>query len=157
MQTFPGLAHRMQQVAKLGNVAFVNDSKATNADAAEKALTSYDNIFWIAGGLAKAGGIEPLRPHFQRIRKAYLIGVSAPELAKELDGDVAIAMADTMARAVQLASADAAASGLPNATVLLSPACASFDQYKNFEIRGDDFVNIVSRLPNITMMIGGTP
>ena len=157
MQTFPGLAHRMQQVAKLGNVAFVNDSKATNADAAEKALTSYDNIYWIAGGLAKAGGIEPLRPHFKRIRKAYLIGVSAPELAKEIDGDVAIVMADTMARAVQLASADAAASGLPNATVLLSPACASFDQYKNFEVRGDDFVNIVSRLPNITMMIGGTP
>ncbi len=157
MQTFPGLAHRMQQVAKLGNVAFVNDSKATNADAAEKALTSYDNVFWIAGGLAKTGGIEPLRPHFQRICKAYLIGVSAPELAKELGGDVAIVMADTMARAVQLASADAAASGLPNATVLLSPACASFDQYKNFEVRGDDFVNIVSRLPNITMMIGGTP
>lgn len=156
MQSFPGLAHRMQKVAELGSVSFVNDSKATNADAAEKALTSYDNIFWIAGGLAKSGGIESLRPHFDRIKKAYLIGVSAPELAKELDGDVAIVMADTIARAVQLAAADASASDLPNATVLLSPACASFDQYKNFEVRGDDFVNVVSRLPNIKMLIGST-
>jgi UDP-N-acetylmuramoylalanine--D-glutamate ligase len=156
MQSFPGLAHRMQKVAELGNVSFVNDSKATNADAAEKALTSYDNIFWIAGGLAKAGGIESLRPYFGRVKKAYLIGVSAPELSKELDGDVAIVMADTIARAVQLAAADASASGLPNATVLLSPACASFDQYKNFEVRGDDFVNVVSRLPNIKMLIGST-
>jgi UDP-N-acetylmuramoylalanine--D-glutamate ligase len=156
MQSFPGLAHRMQKVAELGNVSFVNDSKATNADAAEKALTSYDNIFWIAGGLAKAGGIESLRPYLGRVKKAYLIGVSAPELSKELDGDVAIVMADTIARAVQLAAADASASGLPNATVLLSPACASFDQYKNFEVRGDDFVNVVSRLPNIKMLIGST-
>jgi UDP-N-acetylmuramoylalanine--D-glutamate ligase len=156
MQSFPGLAHRMQKVAELGGVSFVNDSKATNADAAEKALTSYDNIFWIAGGLAKVGGIESLRPHFDRIKKAYLIGVSAPELSKELDGDVAIVMADTIARAVQLAATDASASGLPNATVLLSPACASFDQYKNFEVRGDDFVNVVSRLPNIKMLIGST-
>jgi UDP-N-acetylmuramoylalanine--D-glutamate ligase len=156
MQSFPGLAHRMQKVAELGNVSFVNDSKATNADAAEKALTSYDNVFWIAGGLAKAGGIESLRPYLGRVKKAYLIGVSAPELSKELDGDVAIVMADTIARAVQLAAADASASGLPNATVLLSPACASFDQYKNFEVRGDDFVNVVSRLPNIKMLIGST-
>ncbi len=156
VQSFPGLAHRMQKVAELGGVSFVNDSKATNADAAEKALTSYDNIYWIAGGLAKAGGIESLRPHFGRVKKAYLIGVSAPELSKELDGDVAIVMADTIARAVQLAAADASASGPPNATVLLSPACASFDQYKNFEVRGDDFVNVVSRLPNIKMLIGST-
>jgi UDP-N-acetylmuramoylalanine--D-glutamate ligase len=156
MQSFPGLAHRMQKVAELDNVSFVNDSKATNADAAEKALTTYDNIYWIAGGLAKAGGIELLRPHFGRVKKAYLIGVSAPDLSKELDGDVAIVMADTIARAVQLAAADASASGLRNATVLLSPACASFDQYKNFEVRGDDFVNVVSRLPNIKMLIGST-
>ncbi len=154
MQSFPGLAHRMQQVASLDTIAYVNDSKATNADAAEKALTSYDNIFWIAGGLAKTGGIESLRPHFNRIKRAYLIGVSAPELSKELDGDVEIVMADTIARAVQLATDDARASGLPHATVLLSPACASFDQYKNFEVRGDDFVNVVSRLPNINMLIG---
>ncbi len=157
MQGFPGLAHRMQQVAALGSIAFVNDSKATNTDAAEKALTSYDNIFWIAGGMAKSGGIESLRPHFGRIRRAYLIGVSAQDLSRDLDGDVEIVMAETMARAVLLAAADATASGLPHATVLLSPACASFDQYKNFEVRGDDFVNVVSRLPHIKMMIGSNP
>jgi UDP-N-acetylmuramoylalanine--D-glutamate ligase len=150
MRSFPGLAHRMQQVATLGPVIFVNDSKATNADAAEKALTSYDNIYWIAGGLAKTGGIADLTPHFSRVTKAYLIGVSAPELAKDLEGKVPYVIADTMARAVQLAVQDAKT----NAVVLLSPACASFDQYKNFEVRGDDFVNIVSRLPGISMMNG---
>jgi UDP-N-acetylmuramoylalanine--D-glutamate ligase len=152
MRSFPGLAHRMQQVATLGPVIFVNDSKATNADAAEKALTSYDNIYWIAGGLAKTGGIADLTPHFSRVTKAYLIGVSAPELAKDLEGKVPYVIADTMARAVQLAVQDANS----NAVVLLSPACASFDQYKNFEVRGDDFVNIVSRLPGISIMNGST-
>jgi UDP-N-acetylmuramoylalanine--D-glutamate ligase len=152
MRSFPGLAHRMQQVATLGPVIFVNDSKATNADAAEKALTSYDNIYWIAGGLAKTGGIADLAPHFSRVTKAYLIGVSAPELAKDLEGKVPYVIADTMARAVHLAMQDAKS----DAVVLLSPACASFDQYKNFEVRGDDFVNIVSRLPRISMMNGST-
>jgi UDP-N-acetylmuramoylalanine--D-glutamate ligase len=156
MQSFPGLAHRMQQVGRVGGVGFVNDSKATNSDAAEKALTSYENIYWIAGGLAKAGGIDALQPHFSRIKKAYLIGVSAPDLAKVLEGRVAHVQADTMVRAVQLAAQDALDSGLKTATVLLSPACASFDQYKNFEVRGDDFVKAVSRLPGVTMMGGGT-
>jgi UDP-N-acetylmuramoylalanine--D-glutamate ligase len=154
MKSFPGLAHRMQQVATLNQVAFVNDSKATNADAAEKALASFDNIFWIAGGLAKAGGIAALAPHYDRIRKAYLIGVSATNIAEELDGKVPYVIVETMARAVQLAAQDAAASGISNAVVLLSPACASFDQYKNFEIRGDDFVGVVSRLQGIAMMNG---
>jgi UDP-N-acetylmuramoylalanine--D-glutamate ligase len=153
MCTFPGLAHRMQQVGAIGQVVFVNDSKATNADAAEKALTSYDNIYWIAGGLAKTGGIEPLEAHFPRVKKAYLIGVAAPEIAKVLDGKVPYVVAETIARAVQLAAQDAALAG--KGVVLLSPACASFDQYKNFEVRGDDFVNTVSRLPNVTMMSGG--
>jgi UDP-N-acetylmuramoylalanine--D-glutamate ligase len=155
MTSFPGLAHRMQQVAKLGQVAFVNDSKATNADAAEKALLSFDNIFWIAGGMAKTGGVAALSPLFSRIKKAYLIGVSAADIARELDGKVPFVIAETMARAVQLASEDAAQSKLESPTVLLSPACASFDQYKNFEVRGDDFVNIVSRLNGIEMMNGG--
>ncbi len=155
MISFPGLAHRMQQVASLGKVGFVNDSKATNADAAEKALVSYDDIFWIAGGLAKAGGVAALSPHFSRIKKAYLIGVSAADIAKELDGRVPFVIAETMARAVQLASDDAKQSGMETPTVLLSPACASFDQYKNFEVRGEDFVNIVSRLSGIKMMNEG--
>jgi UDP-N-acetylmuramoylalanine--D-glutamate ligase len=156
LRSFAGLAHRMQKVAALGSVDFVNDSKATNADAAEKALSSYDNIFWIAGGIAKSGGVDALRPHLGRVRKAYLIGVSAKDLATDLNG-VPCVIAETMARAVQLAAADAVKSGQPNPTVLLSPACASFDQYKNFEVRGDDFVSVVSRLPGVTMMDGGTP
>jgi UDP-N-acetylmuramoylalanine--D-glutamate ligase len=153
MQSFPGLAHRMQEVGRIGTVSFVNDSKATNADAAEKALTSFENIYWVAGGLAKTGGIEPLAPHFARIKKAYLIGVAAPELAKVLEGRVPFVIAETMSRAVQLAAQDASAAGV--GVVLLSPACASFDQYKNFEVRGDDFVNVVSRLPNVVMSHGG--
>jgi UDP-N-acetylmuramoylalanine--D-glutamate ligase len=153
MRDFPGLAHRMQQVAVRGSIAFVNDSKATNADAAEKALTSFDNIFWIAGGLAKTGGIASLAPHFARIRKAYLIGVAAPALAESLEGKVDYVIAETLPRAVELAAAEAT----DNATVLLSPACASFDQYKNFEVRGDAFVESVSRIPGIVMMIGAKP
>jgi UDP-N-acetylmuramoylalanine--D-glutamate ligase len=156
MRSFPGLAHRMQKIARLGKVDFVNDSKATNSDAAEKALTSFDNIFWIAGGLAKAGGIESLSPHFKRIRKAYLIGVSAPDIAKTLAGKVNVVIAETMARAVQMAAEDAASSKADDPVVLLSPACASFDQFKNFEVRGDAFVDVVSRLPGITMLIGKT-
>jgi UDP-N-acetylmuramoylalanine--D-glutamate ligase len=155
MQSFPGLAHRMQQVATLGKTVFVNDSKATNADAAEKALTSYNDIFWIAGGLSKTGGIASLRPHFSRIRHAYLIGVAATELSDELRGVVDFTIADTMAKAVQLAAQHAETSDVNAPVVLLSPACASFDQYKNFEVRGDDFVNVVSRLPGVEMMKGG--
>jgi UDP-N-acetylmuramoylalanine--D-glutamate ligase len=151
MWSFSGLAHRMQQVAKLGPVAIVNDSKATNADAAEKALASYGNIFWIAGGIAKAGGIAPLATHFGSISKAYLIGVSSDDFAAELEGKVAYEKCETMARAVSAAARDAAASLKPDPVVLLSPACASFDQYKNFEVRGDAFVELVSRLPGVVM------
>jgi UDP-N-acetylmuramoylalanine--D-glutamate ligase len=151
MQSFPGLAHRMQQVATLGAVAFVNDSKATNADAAEKALASYHNIFWIAGGISKTGGIEPLAPYFDRIRKAYLIGVAAEEFAAVLKGRVEFEMSETLARAVQAAARDAAAASKADPVVLLSPACASFDQYKNFEVRGDAFVELVGRLPGVRM------
>jgi UDP-N-acetylmuramoylalanine--D-glutamate ligase len=152
MASFPGLAHRMQQVGRRGKVIFINDSKATNADATEKALTSFDNMFWIVGGLAKEGGLAPLAPHMGRIKKAYVIGVAAAELAKQIDNKVAFVIAETMARAVQLAAADAEASGLKHAAVLLSPACASFDQFKNFEVRGDAFVELVSRLPGVEMM-----
>jgi UDP-N-acetylmuramoylalanine--D-glutamate ligase len=152
LDSFPGLAHRMQKIAEINGVSFVNDSKATNADAAEKALTSFDNIFWIAGGLAKTGGISSLSPHFGQIRKAYLIGVSAPDLAAELEGRVSYVIAETMAHAVSMAADDALHAGA--GVVLLSPACASFDQYKNFEIRGDAFVEMVQRLPGIRMLTG---
>jgi UDP-N-acetylmuramoylalanine--D-glutamate ligase len=154
MSSFPGLAHRMQEVGRVGTVPFINDSKATNWDAAEKALKSFDRIYWIAGGIAKAGGIEPLRPLFSRIKRAYLIGVAADEFAKTLEGDVEIVMSGTLPRAVQQAAQDAARDDDPRAVVLLSPACASFDHYKNFEVRGDAFVDAVSRLPGAVMARG---
>jgi len=154
MMSFPGLAHRMQQVAKAGAIAFINDSKATNADAAEKALSSFENIYWIAGGIAKSGGIEPLRPLFSRIARAYLIGQAAKDFAVTL-GSVPHEDCGTLDKAVAAALRDAKAEGKPGAVVLLSPACASFDQYPNFEVRGDAFVKSVSQLPGIEMTIPG--
>jgi len=136
---FPGLAHRMEDVRQIGNVRFVNDSKATNAEAASRALACFENIFWIAGGKAKEGGIENLAHYFEHIRKAYLIGEAAETFAETLDGKVAYELSETIDRALQSAAADAAGSSLPDATVLLSPACASFDQFRDFEARGDVF------------------
>jgi len=155
MQGFPGLAHRMQQIGTRGAVAFVNDSKATNADATEKALASFDNIYWIAGGIAKSGGIEPLASYFPKITRAYLIGIAAGSFAKTLKGKVESVMSETLEHAVADAARDAAASTKPNPVVLLSPACASFDQYKNFELRGEAFVSLVAALPGIHMSTGG--
>jgi UDP-N-acetylmuramoylalanine--D-glutamate ligase len=137
--SFPGLAHRMEEVGRKGRVLFINDSKATNADAAEKALLSFHDIHWILGGRPKAGGIEPLRPLFPRVAKAYLIGEAAPEFAASLKGEVPFATAGTLARAVEAAARDASGSGAGEPVVLLSPACASFDQFANFEARGDAF------------------
>ena len=151
MESFPGLAHRMQEVGKVGGIAFINDSKATNADAAEKALSSFSKIYWIAGGIAKSGGIDSLAPHFSNVKKAYLIGVAAADFAKTLEGKVAYEICETMPRAVAAAAHDAAAAADMGAVVLLSPACASFDHYRNFEVRGDAFVELVSRLPGAIM------
>jgi UDP-N-acetylmuramoylalanine--D-glutamate ligase len=144
--SFPGLAHRMEQVARKGDVLFVNDSKATNADAAARALASFTDIFWIAGGKAKTGGITSLSGYFPRIRKAYLIGEAAGEFAGTLQGKVPFIVAGTLDRAVELAARDAEAAGLGESVVLLSPACASYDQYRNFEIRGAAFRDAVLRL-----------
>ncbi|HEY0224363.1 MAG TPA: UDP-N-acetylmuramoyl-L-alanine--D-glutamate ligase [Pseudolabrys sp.] len=147
--SFPGLAHRMQQVGRKGNILFVNDSKATNADSAAKALASFGDIFWIAGGKPKTGGIESLAEFFPRIRKAYLIGEAAAEFAKTLDGKVAYEMCGVLSAAVEAAARDAAASGLKEPVVLLSPACASFDQYPNFEVRGKAFTDLVRAIPGV--------
>jgi UDP-N-acetylmuramoylalanine--D-glutamate ligase len=144
--SFPGLAHRMEAVGAIGKTRFINDSKATNADAAAKALSVYPDIFWIAGGKAKEGGIEGLRPFFDRIRRAYLIGEAAPQFARTLDGKAPYVMADTLGRAVELAAADAETSAAPAPVVLLSPACASYDQFKDFEQRGDVFRAAVVKL-----------
>jgi UDP-N-acetylmuramoylalanine--D-glutamate ligase len=143
--SFPGLAHRMEEVAQIGNVKFVNDSKATNADAAARALAVYPDIFWIAGGKAKEGGIESLAEYFPRIRRAYLIGEAAKAFAHTLDGKVLYMMAGTLDVAVAEAARDAAILPSP-AVVLLSPACASYDQFKDFEQRGDVFRDLVAKL-----------
>jgi UDP-N-acetylmuramoylalanine--D-glutamate ligase len=145
--SFPGLAHRMEEVRRRGRVLFVNDSKATNADAAARALASFSDIFWIAGGKPKAGGITSLDGYFPRIRKAYLIGEAAEDFAATLAGNTEHVIAGTLDRAVVLAAQDAAASGLPEPVVLLSPACASFDQFPNFEVRGAAFRKAVEALP----------
>ncbi len=143
---FPGLAHRIEDVGRIGNVRFVNDSKATNADAAERALVCFPDIFWIAGGKPKEGGIAPLAPHFSRIRKAYLIGEAANAFAATLEGKVAHEISGSLENAVASAAADAAQSPAPSPVVLLSPACASFDQFRDFEQRGDAFRRLVAKL-----------
>ncbi len=148
--SFPGLAHRMQQVGRKGKVLFVNDSKATNADSAAKALGSFPDIFWIAGGKPKTGGIESLAEFFPRIRKAYLIGEAAQEFAKTLDGKVPYEISAVLSAALEAAARDAEASDAKEPVVLLSPACASFDQYPNFEVRGKAFADLVRAMPGVS-------
>jgi len=143
LRSFPGLAHRMEQVGRRGHVLFVNDSKGTNADAAAHALSSFGDIFWIAGGKPKLGGITALADYFPRIRKAYLIGEAAPLLADTLHGKVQYETSGTLANAVASAFADASGSACDQPVVLLSPACASFDQFRDFEARGDAFRALV--------------
>jgi UDP-N-acetylmuramoylalanine--D-glutamate ligase len=147
--TFPGLAHRMEEIGRKGGVLFVNDSKATNADAAARALACFDDIFWIAGGKPKTGGITSLGAFFPRIRKAYLIGEAAQDFAATLAGKVEHTIVETLDRAVAAAAGDAEASGRAAPVVLLSPACASFDQYPNFEVRGDKFRELVLAIPGV--------
>ena len=143
--SFPGLAHRMEQVGQIGRVRFINDSKATNADAARQAMSSYPKFYWIAGGQPKAGGIESLTDLFPRIEKAYLIGEARAAFAETLKGKAKIADCGTLRAATAAAYADAAASG-QDAVVLLSPACASFDQFPDFEARGEAFRQAVQEL-----------
>jgi UDP-N-acetylmuramoylalanine--D-glutamate ligase len=147
IESFPGLAHRMEDLGRVGRVRFINDSKATNADAAERALVCFPDIFWIAGGRPKEGGIESLAPLFGRIRKAYLIGEASDAFAATL-GNVPHEKSGTLETAVAHAAADAARSQVAEPVVLLSPACASYDQFKDFEARGDAFRALVSKLPS---------
>jgi UDP-N-acetylmuramoylalanine--D-glutamate ligase len=148
--SFPGLAHRMEQVGRKGRVLFVNDSKATNADSTAQALACFSDMFWIAGGKPKTGGIASLTSFFPRIRKAYLIGEAAAGFSVELAGSVPHVVGGTLDRAIELAARDAEASDVKEPVVLLSPACASFDQYRNFEVRGDRFRELVRALPGVT-------
>ncbi|MEQ8403294.1 MAG: UDP-N-acetylmuramoyl-L-alanine--D-glutamate ligase [Roseitalea porphyridii] len=146
MASFDGLAHRMQIVARHGRVLFVNDSKATNAEAAARSLASFGSIHWIAGGLPKEGGIASLAPFFDRIARVYLIGEAAPAFAATLGGRVPYEISATLDVAVNHAAADAAASDADEPVVLLAPAAASFDQFANFEKRGEAFVSAVDAL-----------
>lgn len=147
LTSFPGLPHRMEEVGRRGRVLFVNDSKATNADSTEKALTAFRDIHWILGGKAKEGGIFPLVPYFERVAHAYLIGAASDAFAATLEGAVPYTRCGTLEVAVEKAAGNAAASGAPEPVVLLSPACASYDQFRNFEIRGDRFRELVKALP----------
>ena len=144
--TFPGLAHRLEEVRRIGRVRFVNDSKATNSDATERALACFSDVYWIAGGRPKEGGIASLNEHFRRVRKAYLIGEAAQDFAKSLDGHAGYEIAGTLDQAVMHAAHDAGLSQAPEPVVLLSPACASFDQFQDFEARGDAFRALVAKI-----------
>lgn len=143
LRSFPGLAHRMEEVRRIGETLFINDSKATNADAAAKALASFDRIHWIIGGKSKTGGIESLRGFFPKIAHAYLIGAAAEEFAETLGDAVPFTRSGTIDQAVRDAAEGAATTG---GVVLLSPACASYDQFKNFEERGKAFKDAVLAL-----------
>ncbi len=145
LMSFPGLAHRMEDVGQVGRVRFINDSKATNADAARQAMSATPHFYWIAGGRPKTGGIEQLTDLFPRIEKAYLVGEAAPEFARTIGDAAPVSLCGDLERAVAEAYRDAAASGQPS-VVLFSPACASFDQYPDFEVRGDAFRDMVAGL-----------
>jgi UDP-N-acetylmuramoylalanine--D-glutamate ligase len=154
LKSFPGLAHRMEEIGTVGAVLFVNDSKATNAEAAAPALAAFPRIHWIAGGLPKEGGIAALAPFFPRIAKAYLIGEAAPAFAATLGERIPYEISATLENAVAHAARDAAGTGEAE-VVLLSPACASFDQFRNFEVRGDSFREAVGRLDGIQLFRKG--
>ena len=150
LKTFPGLPHRLEEVGRRGRVTFVNDSKATNADAAATALGTLNRIYWILGGRPKEGGIESLRPYFPRIAKAYLIGEASDAFAKSFGDDVPWQKCGTLHAAVATAAADASDDNRPgDPVVLLSPAAASYDQFQNFERRGDTFRALVHQLSGI--------
>jgi UDP-N-acetylmuramoylalanine--D-glutamate ligase len=153
MTSFPGLAHRIELVGQIGELRFVNDSKATNADATARALACYDNIYWIAGGKAKEGGIESLREFFPRIKKTYLIGAAQDAFAATLGNDVPYVKSGTLEAAMRQAAKDAA-KDKDAPVVLLSPACASFDQFKDFEHRGAEFKRIFKLIADEKAMQG---
>ena len=152
LRSFPGLAHRMEEIGRRGKVLFINDSKATNADSTDKALKSFDDIYWILGGKSKEGGIGALAPFFAKVRKAYLIGAASDEYAAALGDAVPHVLCSTLDRALQQAAQDT--DGMDHAVVLLSPASASYDQYPNFEVRGNHFRELVKALPGFAPATG---
>jgi len=155
LRTFPGLPHRLEEIGRLGRTLFINDSKATNADSTATALAAFErDVFWILGGRPKEGGITSLLPLLPRIAQAYLIGEASEPFAATLSGKLAFERCGTLdvalAEAARAAAVRAAA-GAPEPVVLLSPACASYDQFANFEVRGDAFRALVAALPGIQL------
>ncbi|MFO1081187.1 MAG: UDP-N-acetylmuramoyl-L-alanine--D-glutamate ligase [Reyranellaceae bacterium] len=152
LRSYPGLPHRQEQVAAVGKVVYVNDSKATNADATARALSSYRDIFWILGGQAKEGGVAPLAPWFDRIRHAFLIGEATELFAGQLEGRVPYSRCGDLQRALDAAHVLAQREAADGAVVLLSPACASWDQWNSYEHRGDAFRAMARALPGATSL-----
>lgn len=143
LKTFKGLPHRMQYICNSDGISYVNDSKATNANSTYYALDAFKNIHWIAGGIAKDGGIDNLQALFKNVTKAYLIGESAHDFANILEqNNVNYQISGTLEKAFLAAKSDAKELKSANPTILLSPACASFDQFKNFEERGETFYKL---------------
>ena len=142
LETYPGLPHRMERVAEIGGVAWINDSKGTNTAATAPALAAFDNIHWIVGGLAKEPGLGECEAQLGHVKAAYTIGEAGPDFAHLLEGRIPV----TQSERLELAVVDAAAAAVPGDTVLLSPACASFDQFRDFEQRGEVFREAVAAL-----------
>ena len=156
LRSYPGLAHRQERVAVVGDVVYINDSKATNADATDKALAAYDTIYWIVGGTAKAEGIAPLSRWFPRVVHAFLVGASSEPFAATLEGRVPYTLSGDLRTALDQAHAMARRERRAGAVVLLSPACASYDQWPNFEARGDAFRAMARALPGAVVETGAT-
>lgn len=146
LRSFPGLAHRQQLATAIEGVRFINDSKATNADATSKALACYDDIYWIIGGRPKAGGLNGLEPFAPRIRHAFIIGEASEQFAKWCEGKIPYSLCGKLDEAVKQSASMALKEKIKGSVVLLSPACASFDQFASFEERGDKFMEYAKRL-----------
>ena len=144
--TFTGLPHRMQEVARLGGIRFVSDSKATNPDAAWRSLISFDRIYWLAGGRAKPGGFAALFPYLSNVVHAYVFGEAEQEMADAFSDKVTVTRTRTMETAISRAWSDLRQKGEDQATILLAPACASFDQFPSFEARGERFGELARAL-----------
>jgi UDP-N-acetylmuramoylalanine--D-glutamate ligase len=142
LRSYPGLPHRMERVADQHGILFVNDSKATNPDSTAPALAAYPQIHWIVGGLAKTESLGPCEQHLGHVRGAYTIGEAGPMFARLLHGKVPVTESQVLEKAVT----DAAHAARPGEVVLLSPACASFDQFRDYEARGDAFRAAVEAL-----------
>lgn len=145
-RTYQSLPHRLQQVGRIDDIVFINDSKATNAEATVHALRAFDNIYWIAGGLAKDGGIETLADDWQKVTKAFLIGEAAANFSHTLAGRIDHQISDTVEQALIDIWQEIQDKGEKQAAILLSPACASFDQFPNFMKRGEVFTKAVDQL-----------